>query len=223
MNDLNELEYEIRQRLDEAALRRHDNQKRVEQEMEGLLRQKEDFEDFARRVTELLIRPRMVKLVSFFGNAELSDLDTAAGYGCVCRFHHSNEFPANTTLTIGVSADVAAGNAIVTYNLEIIPIFFRFKGHDQLVVAVASVDAKTIEGWIERNLVEFTDTYLQLQVVEQYQQSNMVLDPVCGMRINQADAAAQLEYGGRQYYFCIDQCRQKFLSAPDRYAVKRRI
>jgi YHS domain-containing protein len=221
MNDLNGLEHEIRQRLDAAAARRHDNQNRVQQEMEELQRHKESFDVFARRVTDVVIRPRMMKLAGFFENSELADLDAAVGYGCVCQFHHTTEYPANTTLTICVSADRAAGNALVTYDLEIIPIFFRFKGHDQLVVPMASIDEKTVEDWIERKLVEFTDAYLQLQVVEQYQQSNVVIDPVCGMQINQADAAAHLDYGGRKYYFCVDQCRERFLSAPDRYAVKR--
>lgn len=222
MNDLSELDQQIRSRLDDAAGRRQRRQVQVKEEMDALLLHRSRFEGFARHVTDDLVRPRMVKLASFFPNSELTDLNSTAGFGCICRFRHSIEYPASTTLTLGISADMGIEKAIVTYSLEIIPIFFRFNGHDQLVAPMGTAGDRMIELWIDKKIVEFTDTYLQLQVAEQYQQSNMVVDPVCGMQINQSDAAAHLEYGGRKYFFCVDQCREKFLSDPDRYALNRR-
>jgi uncharacterized protein len=44
-------------------------------------------------------------------------------------------------------------------------------------------------------------------------------DPVCGMKVDKG-AALQLEYGGRTFYFCSEQCLKKFQSDPDRYARK---
>jgi len=44
-------------------------------------------------------------------------------------------------------------------------------------------------------------------------------DPVCGMEVMPAAAAPQARYGGRTYYFCCGGCRERFLAAPDRYAV----
>jgi Cu+-exporting ATPase len=44
-----------------------------------------------------------------------------------------------------------------------------------------------------------------------------VTDPVCGMRINKMFAAAQADYQGRTYYFCVPECRAKFVADPDRY------
>ena len=44
-----------------------------------------------------------------------------------------------------------------------------------------------------------------------------VKDPVCGMSVNPDTAAASFEYNGQTYYFCREQCRQKFQEAPERY------
>ena len=44
-----------------------------------------------------------------------------------------------------------------------------------------------------------------------------VLDVVCGMRIDPADAVATSEYGGETYHFCAAVCKQRFDADPKRY------
>ena len=39
-----------------------------------------------------------------------------------------------------------------------------------------------------------------------------VTDPVCGMEIDSAAAAASEEYGGKTYYFCSEGCHQRFVA-----------
>lgn len=46
----------------------------------------------------------------------------------------------------------------------------------------------------------------------------MVTDPVCGMRIDDAEAAGTAEYEGRTYYFCSEMCRDAFVANPTAYA-----
>ncbi len=48
--------------------------------------------------------------------------------------------------------------------------------------------------------------------------SDSVLDPVCLMQINPQDAAAKVEYKGRRWYFCAENCRRAFEQDPDRFA-----
>ncbi|MBI5764770.1 MAG: YHS domain-containing protein [Planctomycetes bacterium] len=50
----------------------------------------------------------------------------------------------------------------------------------------------------------------------------METDPVCGMPVNRNWAEAKMEYEGRTYYFCIEDCRRQFAAEPERYAAKRR-
>ncbi len=39
-------------------------------------------------------------------------------------------------------------------------------------------------------------------------------DPVCGMQIEEREAAGQAEYEGRTYYFCSPACQRKFEANP---------
>src|ERR1700740_2796456 len=45
----------------------------------------------------------------------------------------------------------------------------------------------------------------------------MVRDPVCGMTVDPAKAAAHLERHGETYFFCGKGCAQKFSANPERY------
>ena len=42
-------------------------------------------------------------------------------------------------------------------------------------------------------------------------------DPVCGMQIDQSDAAGQSEFGGSTYFFCSTSCKEQFDDNPRRY------
>lgn len=48
----------------------------------------------------------------------------------------------------------------------------------------------------------------------------MVKDPVCGMEIDEKNAAAQREYEGKHYFFCSASCHDKFEASPQTYAQK---
>jgi Cu+-exporting ATPase len=45
----------------------------------------------------------------------------------------------------------------------------------------------------------------------------MAIDPVCGMTVEPANAAATVEHGGQPYFFCSTGCAEKFQSDPDKY------
>lgn len=45
----------------------------------------------------------------------------------------------------------------------------------------------------------------------------MVVDPVCGMRIEDDDAVAAVEHEGRTYHFCSEACRDAFVADPGAY------
>ncbi len=46
----------------------------------------------------------------------------------------------------------------------------------------------------------------------------MVIDPVCGMRIDAEDAGATVDHEGKTYYFCSQACRDAFVADPTSYA-----
>lgn len=42
-------------------------------------------------------------------------------------------------------------------------------------------------------------------------------DPVCGMEVQPGRAAGKSDYNGTTYYFCSEQCKERFDRAPDQY------
>ena len=45
----------------------------------------------------------------------------------------------------------------------------------------------------------------------------MVRDPVCDMEVDKGSAAATADYKGDRYYFCSEDCRNKFVADPEKY------
>jgi YHS domain-containing protein len=43
-------------------------------------------------------------------------------------------------------------------------------------------------------------------------------DPVCNMEVDERNAAARSQYQGENYYFCSQDCKQKFDRNPEQYA-----
>ena len=41
------------------------------------------------------------------------------------------------------------------------------------------------------------------------------IDPICGMTVDPATAAAKREHGGKTYWFCSAGCAAKFSTDPD--------
>jgi YHS domain-containing protein len=46
----------------------------------------------------------------------------------------------------------------------------------------------------------------------------MVVDPVCGMRIDSEEAAATIDHEGKTYSFCSQACHDAFQADPGAYA-----
>lgn len=45
-----------------------------------------------------------------------------------------------------------------------------------------------------------------------------VKDPVCGMKIEEADAVGSVEHEEKTFYFCSTDCKEEFESDPASYA-----
>ena len=45
----------------------------------------------------------------------------------------------------------------------------------------------------------------------------MSIDPVCGMQVEETQAAGKSAYRAEVFYFCSPQCKQKFDDNPETY------
>src|SRR5579859_3321482 len=133
MEDLKELENEIRIKLAFATDRRQVERESSERKSEEGELRRDAYQRAARQLMASVIRPRIEKVMAFFPNAILAPAEADTESQWCCRFQKTAEFPASTKLSFLLSPDTALENAIVTYELEILPIYFKFPGHDQIV------------------------------------------------------------------------------------------
>jgi YHS domain-containing protein len=217
MDEIQELDRQIQERLTAAQQQRNLHQDHLRQRMTETDARYLRFNTAADRIVQDIIRPRMELLAGRFDNAEL-EAPRSNSHHVTCRFHRTDRFPASTTLDLGVAHDVRIENGLATYSLEILPIFMKFEGKDQLAFPLDTVDEGQLAEWLDRKILQFVDTYLRLEQAEPYQRENVVTDPVCGMQIAKPLAAGRAEYQGQTYYFCVEDCRRKFSEEPARYA-----
>ncbi len=51
--------------------------------------------------------------------------------------------------------------------------------------------------------------------------AHMTRDHVCDMDVDEKTAAARMEYEGDTYYFCSEECKNKFATDPDSYVSRK--
>jgi YHS domain-containing protein len=56
--------------------------------------------------------------------------------------------------------------------------------------------------------------------IAQSAQAKQAVDPVCGMKVDQATAKETFEYQGTIYYFCSKSCKDKFAADPEAFLNK---
>ena len=62
-----------------------------------------------------------------------------------------------------------------------------------------------------------------MATADELSSGEQVVDPVCGMTIEPADAVGHEEYKGRTYYFCSDDCLKRFRGEPERFLQADRV
>jgi YHS domain-containing protein len=50
---------------------------------------------------------------------------------------------------------------------------------------------------------------------------NTAKDPVCGMDVEQDQAAGQSEYQGNTYHFCSNECKEQFDQNPEAFVKQK--
>jgi YHS domain-containing protein len=176
------------------------------------------FTGLRERVNELTA-PRLQQLRDRFPEADTTSEPSPHGDSVALRFASD---VATITLAFSLSHDGALGNAVLDYNLDILPVFIRFDRHFRLEIPLGPLeyDSDKIAQWLDDRIVGFVHTYLAIQFVTQYQGDNMVIDPVAHLSFPKVFAQSCLEYGGKTYHFLGDQTRREFGKDPTPYTSK---
>ena len=123
------------------------------------------------------------------------------------------EFPSKrgrVRLRFSASTDRDVSKVILGYDLEIIPVFFRYEPHAELEFPLDAVDEAAAGRWVDDRIVDFVRAYLSMGENEFYSPEHMVEDPVAHVRFPDFAAGATLEWQGEKYYFIGEETRQEF-------------
>ena len=163
------------------------------------------FEEIARRLVDGVIRPRVEVVASRFPNAQVVKIES--GDGCLCRFGYCERFPSNAKCEIAVDHDERVEQLVVRCERYMRPTYLKFDEQDEFETPLDKVDEGIVANWVEAKLLAFVEAYLQLDRGDDDAVDEIVVDPVCGMRVSCSSAAAKMDYKGHPYYFCTDECR----------------
>lgn len=48
-------------------------------------------------------------------------------------------------------------------------------------------------------------------------ETQMTIDPVCGIEVDEKNPEFQAQFAGKKYFFCSDECRKEFEQQPNEY------
>ncbi len=168
----------------------------------------ERYKTFLRLMQDLqgVAKPRLEELAKHC-KFDAKPVEDADGKSTTLNF----ETPvAKVRLRLSATHDTEVRNLVLVYDLEILPIYFKFNPHAELEIPLGKVDRAKIEAWLDDRLIEFAQTYITLHFTDQYQKDHMVTDPVANVRFPKAFAQSTFEKAGNTYYFISDQTRREF-------------
>jgi YHS domain-containing protein len=130
---------------------------------------------------------------------------------------YSDKRPTPMEFSFRVGHDGLLENAVIDYRLQILPVFIKFDSNDQLITPIERPSEEAIAAWIDDKLVGFTQTYFEVYFHDEYQKTNLEIDPVMNVRFPKAFAAGKQEYQRRAYHFYTKESLQLFEEDPSAY------
>lgn len=215
MSDLIGFAKQIEDELRVASRQPHWGQGESESYMAEVDQRRQQFEEIAVQLNDAVIQPRLEILAGYFSNASLTP-DEPDGH-CACRFGYCERFPASTKISFAVEHDVGFQNLAVCYGATMTPMFVKLNEHDRLTLTLPEVHDESVERWVQLRLLEFLAAYLRIDRGREDFDDEVVTDPVCGMRMNRASAAASDVYQRHPYFFCSVDCHEAFTTEPTEY------
>jgi hypothetical protein len=117
---------------------------------------------------------------------------------------------ARVRLKLSATTDRDIQNVILSYHLDIIPVFMHFKPHDEVEFPLNAVDSDAVARWLDDRIVDFIQAYFSMGENEIYMKDQMVEDPIAHVRFPKFAAATSLEWQGQKFYFIGEETRRDF-------------
>lgn len=167
----------------------------------------ERFEQTRDQIRQIA-KPRLEALARRFGDqVAITPKVSQTRASATLEFKSSQAF---ITLAFSVVPDEQVQNAIVEYDLDVVPVLMQYESHSEFRAPIGNVNAAALEEWLDEWIVKFVDFYVRMHESEAYGKSEYVEDPVAEIKFPKFAAGATLEHSGKTHYFIDETTRQEF-------------
>jgi hypothetical protein len=155
-----------------------------------------------------LARPRIEALARQFGDqVQITPKVTQSRSAVTFDFKAPGGY---ITLSFSVVPDEEVKNAVIEYNLEVVPVRTMYDSHAEFRAPIDGFNPAALESWVDDWIVRFVEHYMQMHEIDAGGHADHVEDPVVKVRFPKFAAGATLEHEGRTYYFIDDRTRDDF-------------
>ncbi len=210
-NKLLRLDKGIAERMSRIDGTRRDERSELDERMRQLVDLRERFQQTARQFINAEIRPRVDRLLLRLGLLERRIFRDRGDATLYVEIPHGGDVPACIEMVFSVASVDKPDSICLRYDLTILPWLFDYDRHSEKDLTTGEMYDGVAGLWIEDRLLEFVDLYRRLEVEPAYHRDQLVVDPVCGMRIPRALVASRIEVQGKILGFCSVVCRDAFL------------
>ncbi len=207
MSDVNELMARIDgafSAVKEKAKAQQQQELKHYQEQQKLLK---EYEKVGARIVEIA-KPRLEVLAKRAGS-RVSVTPSVVENRRSARFEFRSP-QAAITLSFSVAPDRAIKNAVVEYDLKIVPVLWRFDSHFEFSTPIATPDYAALTKWLDDRIVGFVELYIQIHQGEMYEATEYVEDPIAKLKFPKFAAGATLDHGGQTHFFIDETTRAEF-------------
>ncbi|VTR97119.1 YHS/TRASH domain protein OS=Geobacter bemidjiensis (strain Bem / ATCC BAA-1014 / DSM 16622) GN=Gbem_2144 PE=4 SV=1 [Gemmata massiliana] len=207
MSDINELEARIEGTFTAVKDKLKAQQQR---ELQNYLDRQKLFHEYEKVQTQVveIAKPRLQALARRSGNrVSVTPLVTETRRAARFDFKSAKAY---ITLTVSVAPDQEIKNAVVEFDLRIVPVLWKFDRHADFNVPIAAPDFPALTKWLDDRIVAFVELYVQMHESEIYDKAEFVEDPVAKVSFPKFAAGASLEVGGQTHFFIDDTTRATF-------------
>jgi YHS domain-containing protein len=115
------------------------------------------------------------------------------------------------TLTFSVAPDKDIKNAVIEYDLRIIPVLRKFNSHAEFSTPITAFNADATAKWLDDRIIEFVELFVEMHEGELYEKAEYVEDPIAKVKFPKFAAEATLEHNGQTYFFVDDKTKAEFV------------
>jgi YHS domain-containing protein len=185
-------------------------QKIAQQELQHFVEREKLAKEYeaARDTIIAAVKPRLEAFGKRLGERATPSLSKTETRRSV-RFEFRSD-KAYISLGLSLAPDRDLKNAVLEYDLKVVPVLWKFDSHAEFATPVAAPDLPGLTKWLDDRLVGFVELYIQIHESELYDKAKYVEDPVAKVKFPQFAAGATLDHGGQTYFFIDEHTRAEF-------------